>query len=103
MGLTKARFFVPGVFLAYAAFATIVAGVAAPAAGMAVLVVGVLAALILDFARWHGDDAGRTTMAAPFRPDPYGLRESRAPRQDGTPKPAAPEPPAPTVETPASP
>lgn len=94
MTITRSRGFVPGVLLAYVAFATFAAGAAAPGAGMAVLVLGIFAAVVLDFGRWHAEDAGRTTLKAPFRPDPYGLLDA-LPLATSEP---SPEPPPPGTE-----
>lgn len=93
MTITHSRAFVPGVFLAYVAFASFAAGAASSGAGLVVLALGIFAAVILDFARWHAEDAGRTTLAAPFRPDPYGILDA-LPVATSQP---SPEPPPPGV------
>ena len=93
MTIAASRGIVAGVFLAYVVFATFAAGAAAPGAGMAVLVLGVFAAIIVDFTRFRAEDVGRATLRAPFRPDPYGLLDA-LPVATSEP---SPEPPPPEV------
>jgi hypothetical protein len=53
--------------------ATLIAGAAAPVAGFAILVLGLLGALIVDFNGWkQADDAGD------YGPSPLGLMEPLA-------------------------
>lgn len=74
----------PAIIVAFALVATFIAGIAAPAAGFAIFVLGLLAALIIDFNGWrHADDAGD------YGPSPLGLMEPLSPRR----QPALLEPP----------
>lgn len=73
MQVSRSRFFLSGVFVAYVAFAAIIAGAAAPVAGMVLLVVGIMVAVTVEHMRWHAEELSRLTLARPFRPDPHGL------------------------------
>lgn len=59
-----------GMIIAFVIVATLIAGFAAPVAGFAILVLGLLGALIVDFSGWkRADDAGHGGRS------PLGLME----------------------------
>ena len=63
----------PTLIVGFVLVATLIAGAAAPVAGFAILVLGLLGALIVDFNGWkQADDAGD------FGPSPLGLMEPLA-------------------------
>lgn len=79
------------VIVAFVIVATLIAGFAAPVAGFAILVLGLLAALIVDFNGWRlADDAGHhgrsplglmEPLSAPRAPTAAAIAEPPAPPQ----------------------
>lgn len=66
------------IIIAFVLVATLIAGFAAPAAGFAIFVLGLLAALVFDFNGWkQGDDAGDRGRSPLGLMEPLGRQKAR--------------------------